>query len=82
MTKISASLRLCVNPFPCHSREGGDPWPDLQVGASVFSRRGAEGAEQLLRVSAPLRDPLFWTAQAMDSRLRGNDKLGWVGILS
>ena len=28
MTKISASLRLCVNPFFRHPRVGGGPTPD------------------------------------------------------
>lgn len=28
MTKISASLRFCANPFFRHPREGGGPTPD------------------------------------------------------
>ena len=83
MTKISASLRLCVNPFYCHSREGGEssdrqvnPWPDLLD--KWFAQRH-KGTKSLLCAFVPLCESKMscvWKYLTMDSRLRGNDKIG------
>ena len=79
MTKISASLRLCVNLFYCHSRAGGNPWRDLsEIG---FARR-QEDTKKLLRVFVSLCEPKssrMWKHQTMDPRLRGDDNIGFFG---
>ncbi len=69
------------NTHLCHSREGGNPWPDLSKKRVVH----AEAQRTQSSLSAPLRlcvnkKWLKLRLQAMDSRVRGNDKMGRGGV--
>ena len=76
MIKISAPPRLRVNPLLCHSRAGGNPWPDFsEIG---FARRHKD-TKKVLRVLMSLCEPKsshVWKHQTIDPRLRGDDNIG------
>jgi hypothetical protein len=75
-------------PVDCHSRESGNPWPDLLE--NWFAQRH-EGTKRFLRVFVSLCETLYrhprvgggptpdrfsnTPAQVLDSRLRGNDEI-------
>ena len=76
MTKISASLLLCVNSFLCHSREGGErsdrlvnPWPDPSERTIHAETRRRGGIA--LRTLRPLRE-IFWFTQSAQRSQRVN----------
>jgi hypothetical protein len=56
-TKISASLRLCVNPSDYHSRKSRGPWPGL---SEIRFARRHEGTKRLLRVFVSLCELKAW----------------------
>jgi hypothetical protein len=64
-----------------HSRERGNPWPDLSEKRMAL----AEAQRPQSSLSAPLRLCVNnkWRkleCQTMDSRLRGNDNIGVLGL--
>ena len=78
---MPASSFVIPNALLCHSRAGGNPWPDLSEKRMAL----VEAQRPQSSLPAPLRLCVNnkWRkleCQTMDSRLRGNDNIGVLGL--
>ena len=67
-------------PNFCHSRESGNPWPELSEKVVRAKTQRRQGVALRLSVIARTKTWLKVGGKTMDSRVRGNDKMGWGGM--